>query len=514
MHFYLSVHTGGNLWYKRNIMINLIFLIGILVILGFIMTGVIYLSRKIQTKMVVCFFLISLIPVIPLVFVINGIIEKSLKMGINEEIIEALEGAKVLAEEVLAKERKKVISKAIYLSKNPSIILKSKDVKLLESNQVKKTWIQKKPFAIICGKDSEIIRGIAPIFEDGEIKKIVVVSARLREDLIHSTQKVKSSLKIYRSINLLRTPIEKGYLLIFVFTALLMIAVSFLIGYFISRKLTRPLRSLIKGLEEVGRGNLDYQVKAETKDEIARTIDSFNQMTKELKESRELLLEAERESAWRGIAQKIAHEIKGPLTPIQLSLQHLKDKFYEDPKNYENVLRDCTRRIAEEIDALRKMAKEFSEFARMPEPCFEYSDVNKILEDTASLFAQLKPEIEINVTYGVNLPRIKLDRERMKRVFKNIIQNGIDALEDGGEVIIESSADTKFLQLKFQDTGIGMNEETMKKIFTPYFSSKSHGMGLGLPIVDKIIKEHKGKIEVQSQPDKGTTFIISLPIKP
>jgi len=463
--------------------------------------------------MVICFFLISLLPVIPLVFVINGIIEKSLKIGINEEIIEALEGAKILAEEVLAKEKEKVVRKAIWLSKKPSLISKSKDVELLDASSVKKRWIQEKPFALICGKNGEIIKGIAPIFEDGKIKKIVVVSSRIREDLIHSTLKVKSSLKFYSSINLLRSPIGKGYLLIFVFTALLMVVLSFLTGYFISRKLTRPLKSLIKGLEEVGRGNLDYQVKAETKDEMARAIDSFNQMTKELKEGRELLLEAERESAWRGIAQKIAHEIKGPLTPIQLSLQHLQDKFYEDPKNYENILKDCTRRITEEIDALRKMANEFSEFARMPEPCFEYSDVNKIIEDTVSLFAQVKPEVRINVTYGVNLPRIRLDRERIKRVLKNIIQNGIDALEDGGEINIESFADAKFLTLKFQDTGVGMDEETSKKIFTPYFSTKSHGMGLGLPIVDKIIKEHKGKIEVKSQPHKGTTFIILLPIK-
>jgi signal transduction histidine kinase len=101
----------------------------------------------------------------------------------------------------------------------------------------------------------------------------------------------------------------------------------------------------------------------------------------------------------------------------------------------------------------------------------------------------------------------------MKRVFKNIIQNGIDALSDGGKINIMSSANSQFLKIEFQDTGTGMDEETIKKIFTPYFSTKSHGMGLGLPIVDKIIKEHKGKIEVKSQPDKGTTFTLLLPIK-
>lgn len=493
-------------------MINIISLIGILIILGFIMSGVIHLSKKIQTKMIVCFFLISLIPVVPLVFVINGIIEKSLKIGVNEGIIDTLEDVKVLVEEVLTHEKEEVVRKALYLSKNPGLISESKDAELLEINQVKKAWIQKKPYAIICGKNGEIVKGIVPVFEDGKIKKVVVVSSTLGEDFIRSTQKIKNSLSFYSSINLLQTTILEGYLLIFIFIALLMVVVSFLIGYIISRKLTRPLKSLIKGLEEVGLGNLDYQVKIETKDEMARTIESFNKMTQELKESRELLIEAEREATWRGIAQKIAHEIKGPLTPIQLSLQHLQDKFYEDPKGYESVLTDCTRRITEEIDALRKMAKEFSEFARMPEPSFEYTDVNKILEDTISLFTQVKPEVKINITCGVNLPRIRLDRERMKRVFKNIIQNGMDAMEDGGEINIETSADTKSLTLKFQDTGIGMNEETIKKVFTPYFSTKSHGMGLGLPIVDKIIKEHKGKIEIQSQQGKGTIVTILLPV--
>lgn len=516
-------------------MINVIFLISSLLLLVIIMISIIQFSRKIQAKMVICFFLISLIPVIPLVFVINGIIEKSLMIGVNKKIIDTLEGTRVLVEEILTKEKEKVTKKAIHLSKNPSLIAESKDVGLLNaipsstSRQqgtnvelldvcekdpiVKKALSQKKPFAVVCGKNNEMVKGVAPIFEDGKIRRIVVVSSTLREDFISSTQKLKESLKFYSSLNLLRVPIGEGYLVIFVFIALLMVIISFLTGHVISKRLTKPLKSLIKGLEEVGLGNLDYQVKAETKDEMERTITSFNKMVKELKENRKLLVEAEREMAWRGIAQKIAHEIKGSLTPIQLSLQHLQDKFYEDPKAYENILKDCTRRISEEVDALRKMAKEFSEFARMPEVSFEYSDVNKILEDTISLFVQVKPEIKINTNYGVNLPRIKIDRERMKRVFKNIIQNGIDAMVDGGEIEIKSSVDAQFLKIKFQDTGTGMDEETIKKIFTPYFSTKSHGMGLGLPIVEKIIHEHRGKIEVQSQPDKGTTFIILLPVR-
>lgn len=498
-------------------MINVIFLISSLLLLVIIMISVIQFSRKIQAKMVICFFLISLIPVIPLVFVINGIIEKSLMIGVNKKIIDTLEGTRVLVEEILTKEKEKVTKKAIHLSKNPSLIAESKDVELLDIREkdpmVKKALSQKKPFAVVYGKNNEMVKGVAPIFEDGKIRRIVVVSSTLREDFISSTQKLKESLKFYSSMNLLRVPIGEGYLVIFVFIALLMVIISFLTGHVISKRLTKPLKSLIKGLEEVGLGNLDYQVKAETKDEMARTITSFNKMVKELKENRELLVEAEREMAWRGIAQKIAHEIKGPLTPIQLSLQHLQDKFYEDPKAYENILKDCTRRISEEVDALRKMAKEFSEFARMPEVSFEYSDVNKILEDTVSFFIQVKPEVEINADYGVNLPRIRIDRERMKRVFKNIIQNGIDAMVDGGEMKIKSSADAQFLKIEFQDTGTGMDEETIKKIFTPYFSTKSHGMGLGLPIVEKIIHEHRGKIEVQSQQDKGTTFIILLPVK-
>lgn len=498
-------------------MINVLFLIVSLVVLVIIMSGVIQISRKIQTKLVLCFFLISLLPVIPLVFVINSIIEKSLKIGVNKEIIDTLEGARVLAEKVLKKEKKEVVKRAIYLSKNPHLITKSKDAELLPANIkdpiVEKALIQKEPFAILSEQKDEIIKGVAPVFEDGKIKSIVVVSSTLGEEFISSTQKLKDSLKFYSSVNLLRVPIGEGYLVIFIFIALLMVSISFLTGYIISHRLTTPLKSLIKGLEEVGKGNLDYQVKINTKDEMAITITSFNKMVKELKESRELLIEAERESAWRGIAQKIAHEIKGLLTPIQLSLQHLQDKYYEDVKEYDKVLKECTRRINDELDALRKMAKEFSEFARMPKPHFEYTDVNKILEDTVSLFAQVKPEIKINTDYGVNLPRIRCDRERMKRVFKNIIQNGIDALADGGKIKIKTSADTQFLKIEFQDTGVGMDDETIKKIFTPYFSTKSHGMGLGLPIVDKIIKEHKGKIKVKSQPNKGTTFIILLPVK-
>ncbi|MEW6606672.1 MAG: ATP-binding protein [bacterium] len=494
-------------------MINVIFLLAILFI---IMVMVIQVSKKIQTKMVVCFFLISLMPIIPLVFVINSIIEKSLNIGVNKEIIDTLQSAKVLVEEVLDREKEKVTQEAIYLSKNPAFISKTKNAELLEAPNplVKKAGRLKKTFTIVCGENNEIVKGIAPIFEGDRVQKVVVVSSTLDKEFIQGAQKLKNSLKFYSSLNLLRVPIEKGYLLIFISIALVMIFLSFLTGYVISRKLTKPLKSLIKGLEEVGLGNLDYQVNVQTKDEMARTINSFNKMVKELKESRELLIFAERESAWRGIAQRIAHEIKGPLTPIVLSLQHLQDKFYKDPKSFEAILKDCTRRITEEVEVLHKMAKEFSEFARMPTPCFEFTDVNKILEDTVSLFAQISPAVEIKVIYGVNLPRIKLDRERMKMVFKNIIQNGIDAfLEKTGEINIETSCDSEFLKIEFKDTGTGMDEETIKKIFTPYFSTKSHGMGLGLAIVEKIIKEHHGQIDVKSQPNKGTTFMIILPVK-
>ncbi|MFH1563691.1 MAG: ATP-binding protein [Nitrospirota bacterium] len=499
-------------------MSKILFLIVSLSLLIIIMVWVIEHGRKIQTKMVICFLLISLIPVIPLVFVINGMIETSLRIGVNKEIINTLESTKVLAAKVINTEKEKVLERAIHLSKNPHFISEAKDVELLDADMtnqpmIKKALLKQKPFAMVCGENNEMVKGVVPMFENGKLKGIIVVSSTLGQDFINSTRRIKDSLGFYSSLNLLRTSIEEGYLAIFVFVSFLMVCLAFSTGYFISRKLTTPLKILINGLGEVGRGNLDYEIKTETKDEMAKTIESFNRMVKELKESRELLIEAEREAAWRGIAQRIAHEIKGPLTPIQLSLQHLQDKFYEDPKEYENVLKDCTRRITQEIDTLRKMAKEFSEFARMPEPAFEYTDVNKILEDIVSLFAQVNPEVKINVTFGVNLPRIRLDRERMKIVFKNILQNGIDAIEEGGEINIETSLDTQILRIKFQDTGLGMDDETIKKIFTPYFSTKSYGMGLGLSIVDRIIKEHKSKIEVKSQPEKGTTFIILLPVK-
>lgn len=342
-------------------------------------------------------------------------------------------------------------------------------------------------------------------------------------------ERVKEALRVYSSLSLLRSPIEAGYVVIFLLFALTMLIIAFLASIIISKKLTLPLKELIKGLENVTNGNLDFQVQiatdkdATSSNEMNKAVNSFNLMVKELKDSRQRLIEAERESAWRGIAQRIAHEIKNPLTPIQLSLEHLRDKLNDDPQRYKKVMDRCIGQIGEEVETLRKMAEEFSEFAKMPEPNFQISDINSLLRDVLTIY--LNSNVEVN--YEINLPRVKIDKERIKIVFKNILQNAIDAIGakiQGQEtkdkwqisseyrIFITTSLDNKKIKIEFQDNGAGMDEETKSKIFTPYFSNKERGMGLGLTIVQKIINDHNGKILVQSKLGQGTTFTIFLPV--
>lgn len=351
----------------------------------------------------------------------------------------------------------------------------------------------------------------------------VKISAKSKSHavLMHR-ERVKEALRVYSSLSLLRSPIEAGYVVIFLLFALMMLIIAFLASIIISKNLTLPLKELVKGLENVTNGNLDFQVRIETdrdatsKDEITKTVNSFNLMVKELKDSKQRLIEAERESAWRGIAQRIAHEIKNPLTPIQLSLEHLRDKLNDDPQKYKKVMDKCIGQIGEEVETLRKMANEFSEFAKMPELNFQTSDINSLLKDVLTIY--VSSNIEVN--YGVNLPRVKIDKDRMKIVFKNILQNAIDAIgikiqEQGtkeSRILITTSLDNKNIKIEFQDNGPGMDEETKSKIFTPYFSNKERGMGLGLTIVQKIINDHNGKILVQSELGQGTTFTILLPV--
>jgi signal transduction histidine kinase len=282
------------------------------------------------------------------------------------------------------------------------------------------------------------------------------------------------------------------------------------IGLAVAHRLSQPLRSLQRGAKEVGRGNLTTSLSASSDDEIGDLIVSFNEMTEQLRRNREELARVERELAWKEMAKQVAHEIKNPLTPIRLSIQHLRQAFHDRSKDIEEIVQKVTSTILEQIDALARIATEFSNFSRMPEPRYERVDLHQLIEEAVHLFHGVR-DVEFRLKFSDTKPLIIADKDELRRVLVNILRNSLQAMSETGRVEIHTSAADGVCTLRISDTGGGIPADLREKVFQPSFSTKTEGMGLGLAISRKIIEDLNGSISLTSEVGKGTSVIIKLP---
>jgi two-component system nitrogen regulation sensor histidine kinase NtrY len=225
---------------------------------------------------------------------------------------------------------------------------------------------------------------------------------------------------------------------------------------------------------------------------------------------------AQRMAAWREVARRIAHEVKNPLTPIQLSAQRLK-KRYGDILSREDgkVFTECTEMIIRQVDELKRLVDEFSNFARMPAANPAPEDISKIINEALSLYREAHKDVKITLRDSNDVPVFNLDREQIKRVMINLLDNAIAAIDGDGEVVVDLSCDKvlQIVRIEVADNGKGIPADHKMRLFEPYFSTKRQGTGLGLAIVSTIITDHNGFIRVQDNKPKGTKFVIELPLR-
>jgi two-component system nitrogen regulation sensor histidine kinase NtrY len=259
----------------------------------------------------------------------------------------------------------------------------------------------------------------------------------------------------------------------------------------------------------IGENKLTLQVTVsnllDESGEFMGTVIIFDDLTQ--------LLKAQRMAAWREVARRIAHEIKNPLTPIQLSAQRLRRKYLGYFGKDETVFDDCTNVIISQVDDLKTLVNEFSNFARMPASNPEQGQLNDILSDVINLYREGHSEISFTLDLDSTLPEFDLDRDQIKRVCINLIDNALGAITDSGKIIIRSTfnSDLQMASFSITDNGCGIPAEDKPRLFEPYFSTKKAGTGLGLAIVATIISDHNGYIRVKKNTPKGTTFIVELP---
>ena len=340
------------------------------------------------------------------------------------------------------------------------------------------------------------------------------VGIELSDKFISTREKVTLTLRNYSSLSLLRdTFISQGLIwAIAVLFVILLAILAVFIGKNLSKGISEPIQHLSDGMKKVGYGDLSYRVETKAKDEILFLVESFNKMTEELGTSRNNLQKAERAAAWRDVARQISHEIKNPLTPIQLSLHRIKAKL-EKNRISEPDINNSLDIIEEEIESMRRMANEFSEFARMPHLELKSEDIVEIVSNSISLFQAEVNKITIKFESDDTIPKIPLDREQFRRVMHNVLKNAMEASEKGDELIVKvTKAKSKNFNAEITviDNGCGMDDQTLENIFKPYYTTKKQGSGLGLFIVKRIIYDLGGEINISSKINLGTTVRIQI----
>jgi len=295
---------------------------------------------------------------------------------------------------------------------------------------------------------------------------------------------------------------------------IIMIVITVLLALVLSRYITRPLQQIGNQFSIIKIGNKNAKIEWTRKDEIGRLVEEYNRMIDEMEKSAELLARSERESAWRMMARQVAHEIKNPLTPIKLSMQLLMRAWNDKAPDWDARLKRFSQTLIMQIDTLSSIATEFSDFAQMPEPQIQPFDVIPLVQQSVTLFRD-QSDCEILFESELDECIILADPNQILRVFNNLIKNALQAVtgERQGMIKIKLAEVDNFCELIFQDNGTGIPDEMQTRIFSPNFTTKTAGMGLGLAMVKNIIDSSSGRIRFESKPGEGTTFIVWLPLQ-
>ena len=369
--------------------------------------------------------------------------------------------------------------------------------------------------------------GLLPELIDGEIDHKIV-----NENMPFYTQRQKIGRYSFETLTIPYTisqahflislpfPFEKqeitkatGELVEFlVFISVFFIALVLLFGRSMGAMIISPVKKLMAGTKEVSLGNLEISIEHTSHDEMKTLIDGFNAMIKNLKQHQQEIAELSKKAAWAEMAQKVAHEIKNPLTPIQLSAEHLLRVYEDKSGDFEQALKESTSYIIGEVENLRKIAQEFLELSKVTSLEKECFDLREAIEEVISPYKKMLSErIKFREIYQGETFHLEADKSKIKIAFRNIFINAIEAIRGKGAIEIKLAAEKEHHLLGIKDTGIGMAKDMLEKIFDPYFSTKDVGTGLGLPIAKKIIEDHGGSIRVESEINKGTTITITLP---
>ena len=693
---HISTPIASNIAVLLLVNINII-LLSVLVLIVAKNLVKLYLDRKwriigarFRTKLVLSFAVLTFVPSLLLFLVASGLLTNSINNWFNQQIENSLKGSLDVAEGYYGGSGKNILLYAnmlneFFLEKN---MLSKENLQYLKNTVLKKRVDYKVDGILVfdsslnliaesiesalkekmlndklnqllekalSGEDvteiilidkKNLVVGASPIKYGQGVGGITVVSWFISKDMVSKIENIVNAFEEYKQLKLLKYPIKLSYEITLLLITLLIFFSAIWFGFHLAKGITVPIKELAEATKSVAEGNLDFKITVKANDEIGMLVESFNQMTSDLKDGKlaiekaneelketniELeqrksymetvleniatgvisvdnhgrvstineaaskilniqakkakgksykkafdasyldpvramikgmneagkesasgqiqimvsgrlitllvnaaalkntegkylgmvivfddlteLIKAQKTAAWREVARGIAHEIKNPLTPIQLNTQRLKKKFKEGSSDFTEVFDESTNVIIQEVEGLKTLVDEFSKFARMPEPNPKPYKLHRIIDDTLALYKDIRKGIKFLTSYDPKIDIIKADHEQLKRVFINLIENSIDAVNGNGIIEINTSLtkNSKTVRIEVKDNGIGIPDENKDKLFLPYFSTKKKGSGLGLAIANRIVVDHDGIIRIEDNQPRGAKFIIELP---
>ncbi len=504
--------------------------------------------KKIRTRIVAVLVLTVFIPLVPISVVVFNLIQRSYQIGVHPQIEAALENGLYFSKSIYDMQRTHLLKNLELLGQSISaggeipgtesqlfdqagfdtlywefrslLLLDEQDHILSQKNYqpekpanfdpriLKELESQPQEGIVVSDRLNNLYSAVLKYSPPGSPARFMVLRAAMKPSFLAQSDHLLQVHQIYQSLDLARNSLIKSFLYTFLVIAGILLVVVVLAGIWMSSRITAPLSKLVQATSELGKGNLDFRLPVEHgKDELGQLMQHFNQMAEQLKTNQERLIYLEKIGAWQQMARKIAHEVKNPLTPIQLTIQQLVDKYPDNNEDYSRLLNECSAIIQEEIGSLRRLVTEFSEFGRLPELTLETADLNELIRDVSGLYAT---RLELRLDEQIELSRFDLDR--MRRVLINLIENAMQADPGNSPIIISTQLTGNHILLKVKDRGEGIPSELLPRIFEPYVSGKKEGSGLGLAITRLFIEEQQGLIRVKSLQGEGSEFIIELPL--
>lgn len=339
----------------------------------------------------------------------------------------------------------------------------------------------------------------------------------LSSDFARQVRSITESLETFNQLGRYKDLFKRVIVVFYFLFSFPVFLLSILVSFLLADEIIQPIVNLEEATRLVAEGDFTVRILSRSNDELSVLVSSFNRMVGELSGSRKKLLQAEKISAWQEIAQRLAHEIKNPLTPIKLSAQRILKKYDHNKDEFDRILVPAITAIIEEVENLDKMLIEFREFTRLPLPTPERLNLKNLVKEVTAMYRQLSRGVRVDISGIPEELELSVDRNQMKQVFANLIKNAIQAMADGGEITLRADVvekeDRSFCRIWIRDTGEGIDELVGENIFHPYFTTKKDGTGLGLAIVERVIFDHSGTIHFETQKNIGTTFIIDLPME-